>query len=828
MGEVYRARDPRLGRDVAIKVLPASLTNDPDRLKRFEQEARAAGVLNHPNVTIVYDIGQHDGAPYVVQELLEGQILRAELAGGRFSSRKAIEYAIQIAQGLAAAHEKGIVHRDLKPENVFVTRDGRLKILDFGLAKLTQVEGSGSVSKLPTATEPGVVMGTVGYMSPEQIKTGPVDARSDIFALGVILYEMLSGQRPFRGDSPGETMAAILKEDPPDLSVTNRNISPGLERLVRHCLEKNPERRFQSARDLAYNLESLSTVSGSAAATPARRASRLSRRTALAAAALLAVALAAGWALGAFGRNASAPSYKRLTFRRGTVVGARFAPDGQTVVYTASWDGQPFRVFATRAGSMESRGLQLPDARVLAISPTGELAICISHETTWTSAGTLARVPLEGGAPRELLEDVSVADWSPDGRDLAVVHIVGGKNRLEFPIGKVLYETAQPIDSVRFSPRGDRLAVSQEPGSVVVVELSGKATTLLEGWNGTGNVAWRPDGSEIWFGGGKPGEKIAIYAVKLSGRVRLVRREAGGIFIHDISRQGRVLLNDYFWNNSLVALPAGETAERELSWMDQPWVNAISSDGRAVVFDEPGEAGGDTGAAIYLRALDGSAAVRLGDGHGLAFSPDGRWLLSLPSMSSDTYVLLPTRIGQPRQLKHPGFALGHFGRFFPDGKRILFLARTGSGSWRYYVQNLEGGDPHAISPEGTSAGYDSIAAMSPEGRFVAAPGPDSKIALYPVDSGAPRPLPGAEAGEDPILWSSDDRSVYAYRRNEAPARVFQIDIASGRRELWKTIAPSDRSGLLTIDNIVMTPDARSYAYSYTRILTSLELAEGLR
>src|SRR5262245_37186912 len=290
MGEVYRARDPRLSREVAIKVLPASFSSDPDRLKRFEQEARAAGVLNHPNVTGVYDIGSHEGAPYVVQELLEGETLRAELAGGRFSPRKAIDYAIQISQGLAAAHEKGIVHRDLKPENLFVTKEGRVKILDFGLAKLTQVGSSGNASTLPTATDPGLVMGTLGYISPEQIKNEPADARSDLFALGVILYEMLSGQRPFRGNSPGETMAAILKEDPPDLSVTNQNVSPGLERLVRHCLEKTPERRFQSARDLAYDLETLTAASLTLpAAVASRRFPFLGALTAVAVVAALAL-----------------------------------------------------------------------------------------------------------------------------------------------------------------------------------------------------------------------------------------------------------------------------------------------------------------------------------------------------------------------------------------------------------------------------------------------------------------------------------------------------------------------------------------------------------
>ncbi|HEY6929485.1 MAG TPA: WD40 repeat domain-containing serine/threonine protein kinase, partial [Thermoanaerobaculia bacterium] len=477
MGEVYRAKDPRLGRDVAIKVLPASFSKDPDRLKRFEQEARSAGILNHPNVTIVYDVGQHDGAPYVVQELLEGETLRSELSGGRFSSRKAIDYAIQISQGLAAAHEKSIVHRDLKPENLFVTREGRVKILDFGLAKLIHVEGSASASNLPTATEPGIVMGTLGYISPEQIKNDPADGRSDIFALGAILYEMLSGQRAFRGDSTAEIMVTILKEDPSDLSLTNQNVNPGLERLVRHCLEKNPERRFQSARDLAYDLETLSTVSGTAPAIPRGAPSRRWRKP-LAAAALLLLGVLAGWSLHTFGKKPPAPSYKRLTFRRGTVFTARFTPDGQTVVYSGAWEGEPARIFATRAGSLESRALQLADARVLAVSQTGELAIQLGRQTVWESIGTLARVPLDGGAPRELLENVVAADWSPDGRELAVVHRVDANDRLEFPIGKILYESAEGIQSVRFSPRGDRLAISQDDNSIVSIDLSGKATVL--------------------------------------------------------------------------------------------------------------------------------------------------------------------------------------------------------------------------------------------------------------------------------------------------------------------------------------------------------------
>jgi serine/threonine protein kinase len=350
MGEVYRARDVRLNRDVAIKVLPAAFVRDAERLRRFQQEAQAVAALNHPNILAVHDFGEHDGSPYLVTELLEGETLREKLRPGALPVRKATEYGAQVARGLAAAHEKGIVHRDLKPENVFVTRDGRVKILDFGLAKLIQPEGAvlHDAATLASRTEPGVVMGTVGYMSPEQVKGETADHRSDLFSFGAILYEMLSGKRAFHGDTAVETMSAILKQDPPELTETNRTVPPALERVVRHCMEKNPEERFQSARDVAFNLETLSEISSSSGAVRAVKVPRHRFGVFPVLTGLLLVAVIAG--LWLWPRSQPAvPVFHRLTYQSGTVNSARFSPDGHTVVYSASWQGRPSQIYSTRA-----------------------------------------------------------------------------------------------------------------------------------------------------------------------------------------------------------------------------------------------------------------------------------------------------------------------------------------------------------------------------------------------------------------------------------------------------------------------------------------------
>jgi hypothetical protein len=639
MGEVYRARDERLKRDVAIKVLPASLSQDPDRLKRFEQEAQAAGVLNHPNITAVYDLGSHEGSPYIVTELLEGETLRSRLAAGPLPVRKAIDYAIQIAKGLSAAHEKGIVHRDLKPENLFVTKDGRVKILDFGLAKLKTEKDGETQTDLRTVsgTEPGVVLGTMGYMSPEQVRGKAADRRSDLFSFGAILYEMLSGQRAFRGDTAADTITAILTKEPPDLTQTNRDLHPGLERIVRHCLEKNPEERFESARDVAFDLETLSGVSTPRAAVDALAAPTRRRRLPLV---LAAVAVTAGVAALAYvaGKKAGhvAPaSFRQLTFRRGLVGSARFAPDGQTVLYSASWDGKPIEIFITRLDSPESRPFGLGGAELLSVARSGEMAVSLGRRASipFTRTGTLARLGMTGGgSPKEVLEDIQYSDWSPDGQSLAVVRNLGGKVRLEFPAGKVLYETAGWISHPRVSPDGEIVAFLDHPvqgddgGSAAIVDRSGKRRSLSDYFASAQGLCWSPDGKEIWFTAASVGFNRGLYAATRAGKARMLTQGTGGLTVEDASKDGRVLMVQDRSRQGISALmPAGEK-ERDFSWLDWSLIRDLSPDGQTLLFGESGEGGGP-GYSAYVRKADGSPAVRLGPGTLSASPPTvgSRW-----------------------------------------------------------------------------------------------------------------------------------------------------------------------------------------------------------
>ena len=830
MGEVYRAKDARLGRDVAIKVLPAAVASDSDRRARFEGEARAASALNHPNILTIYDIGESGGTVFIAMELVEGRTLRELLASGDpMATKKLLDVAVQISEGLAKAHASGIVHRDLKPENVMVSREGFVKILDFGLAKLTEIAPQ-EASVLPTAvaapTQPGTVMGTAGYMSPEQASGQSVDFRSDQFSLGSILYEMAAGQKAFQRKTGAETLVAIIREEPEPLSQAAPKAPAPVRWIVERCLAKDPEERYASTKDLARDLRNLrdhlteTSVSGALQAADPVKAPR--RGWAVPALATLAAGLVAGWFLHTipFGRIPTPAELKRLTFARGSIQSARFAPDGQTIVYSAAWEGRPPEIFTTRADSSESRSLGLPSADVLAVSSKGELAISLGRRYTFgfQTIGTLARVPLAGGAPRELLENVEDADWSPDGERLAVARVVGNRGRVEYPIGKVLYDNAGWVGNVRVSPDGKLVAFIDHPqkgdniGAVKIVDTSGRLR--LTGPFAQLSLAWSPRGDAVWSGG-----RGSVTATSLSGETRQVWLAPGGAAL-DIARDGRALLLQNVSRREIVGRAKGETAERNLSWLDWSFPAAISRDGKTLLFSEQNVDGG----AIYMRKLDGSPAVRIGTGGAIDFSPDGQWVLASPRFQGDQFELLPTGAGEPRLLEKTSLGCQSAG-WLPDGKRFVASCNEPDHGYRIYLNDLAGGKPRPITPEGVSFIF---AAVSPDGKTFVANGPDRKLAIYPVEPGEPRPLAGSEIDDVPLQWTADGRGIFVYRPSPPPLRVEIIDPSTGRRTLWKELSPPDPSGVEQMGPIMMAPDESAYAYSYRRGLDDLYLATGLR
>ncbi|HET7452796.1 MAG TPA: protein kinase, partial [Thermoanaerobaculia bacterium] len=832
MGEVYRARDAKLHREVAVKVLPESIASDPDALARFEREARAVAALNHPNILSIFDFGSHEGNVFAVMELLEGATLREKLDAGALPQRRAVEIATAIARGLAAAHEKGVVHRDLKPENVFLTEDGRVKVLDFGLAKkLGPEEAQTNAPTTPAATEPGTVMGTVGYMSPEQVRGRTVDHRSDIFSFGAVFYEMLSGRRAFRGDSAVETMSAILKEEPPELVETGKSVSPSLDRIVRHCLEKSPAARFQSAGDIAFDLDALSGTSQSQPAIAARARSRGWWK--IPAAIAVAVALVGlGIAMGRRGRRGP-PEYQQLTFQRGTIVSARFAPDGATILYGAAWSGRPFEVFSVRPESQLSRPLGFA-GDILAISPSGDMALSLGRRyiSSFDSAGTLAEAPLSGGAPREMADNVEWATWTQDGKTLAIARRVGTGDALEYPIGKTIFTATGWIGRPRFSPAGDRIALEDHPffggdgGDGVVIDTSGKVRTRSATFASLQGICWSADG-EVLVTGAKSGGNRRLWALDSSGTEREIDAVPGILTLMDAQR-GRVLLSRDSMRVGAVGQMAGDVAEREYSYLDYTAVRELSPDGKILLFDEDAEGGGSKGSVYVLRAGEASP-VRIADGNSFSLSPDAKWALTVgavPDREHFGFVLVPTGVGTPVAMP---VIRGSFlwCDWMPDGKDLLYEAADDGRPPRIWLQNIATGKTHSITGEGVDLLLYSHP-ISPDGRFVIGRGADRALHLYPIAGGAPQPLPNVQPGEQPLRWSGDGKSLYVYTPGPPPGRVELVRLSDGHRERWRDLAPEDPAGVVFIRPPLITPDGKHYVYSYTRVLSELFLVRGLR
>ncbi len=841
MGEVYRARDVRLGRTVALKIIIASLGTPAD-VQRFELEARATGAITHPHIVALHDVGEFDGAPYLVTELLQGETLRARLNRGPIPAAKAVEYARQIAGGLAAAHDRGIVHRDLKPENIFVTTDGHVKILDFGVAKMRPAVApdAQTIERASNLTAAGSVVGTVRYMSPEQVRGDEVDHRSDVFSFGSVLYEMLTGRPAFKGPSSVETMHAILNGEPAPVDASPGGVPAGLAFIVRQCLEKDPRERFQSARDLELQLAAMSsgrmpTGTTTAVAVAAPRRSRWLVPTLAAAVAALLAATAAWAIFSQRGRAVSAPDFRQLTYRRGYIDAARFTGDGHTVVYSASWDGAPVQPFTMRLESPESRPLDMNAASLLAVSPSGEVAVSLNGQSIarLLQIGTLARVPIMGGTPREILKGVVQADWSPDGTAMAVIRVANGKYRLEYPIGTLLYENSGGLADARVSRDGKTVAFTEHPalpddrGDICVVGADRVKHVLSAGWASVTGLAWSPRGDEIWFTASEIGPNASLWAVAPGGTARALLRSPGRATILDVAPDGQALLAEGRLRFMMAYRDAPQATDRILSWLDASIASDLSPDGSTVVFDEEGEGSRSHGYSIYLRHSDGSPALRLGDGFAASLSPDGQRVAALTADAPPAVTILPTGAGEPQTMAR-GPIVGYSAvAWTPDSQSIVFAGHEQGHADRLYVQDLKGGMPRPVSQEGFS--FPSYTApVSPDGRTIVASDASGQIVKLSLGDASVRPLAGAEPGDWVMRWTGDGQAVFVARRQDRPASIWRVAAEGGRRDRVLTLAPSDQAGYTAVMSVQITPDGRRLLYSFGQNLMELYLVRGLQ
>jgi serine/threonine protein kinase/Tol biopolymer transport system component len=849
MGEVYRARDSRLGRDVALKILPDDAAGDPERIRRFEQEARAASALNHPNIVVIYETGQAlpagrtEPVRYIAMELLEGEPLNALLAGGGLPLKRTLNYASQIADGLARAHESGIVHRDLKPSNIVVTGDEHLKILDFGLAKLRPLSAQEKTLELtadPTLTSPGTVLGTVGYMSPEQVRGEPATPASDQFAFGCIVFEMLTGQRPFQRSSPAETLSAIMRDEPPDLEELSPNAPLPIRWIVERCLSKSPRERYASTRDLARDLQKLreSSTEASMRSLSVKLKSPRGRRTlrAAAAAALIA-AVAAGSAIFLFERLRSAPppTFQRLTFRHGVVWRALFAPNTSSILFTAAWEGKPTRTYLTLP---ETAGLdRVLDAEPqipMAYSPDGsELLVLLgAFRPALLVTGTLARMPALGGTPRRILENAGWADWSRDGKRLAVVRNTESERILELRdadggLPKALFRTSGAITWVRFSPDGRQVAFIHHSerwdvgGEVRIVGLDGAAAkALTPRLNSCWGLDWNARTGEIWLSGIQ-GDRNMLWSLKTSGRLRVLAVFPEDSVLESVqAATGRCLLSSNMERGGLVVRQAGGQP-RDLSWLSYSRIADISPDGKSILFFDYAKT--QRTAGTWIRPVDGGDATRLSEWDAGRFSPDGRWVIGSAQAAGSQeaqLALFPVETGQGRLLPTPGVAVDE--PSFAGADTILFVGLKDGKRQVWMIQT----DGRGAKPIGAQ---DCDLPMSNPSRtaFVCQGSAGHVLFVYPRDGG-----PGRRLLERPTggrfwyaRWNDRGDRIFAVSQDR---EFFTLDASTGQVLSRETLPLPQLEGYAELITAAFNADASIQAYSLNLYSSNLYLVSDLR
>ncbi len=829
MGEVYRARDTRLDRDVAVKVLPQHLSSNADVRARFEREARAVSSLNHPHICTLFDVGREGETDYLVMELIEGESLADRLRKGALPAADSLRIGEQIAAALERAHRAGVVHRDLKPGNIMLPKSGA-KLMDFGLARAGSGAGGASsaspLTQSPTVAAPltaeGAIVGTVQYMAPEQLQGNEADARSDLWALGCVLHEMVSGQPAFAGANPASLIASILKETPRPLAELVPLAPPALDRVVRQCLAKDPDERWQTASDLRRELAWIAEP-GSSAALRAQSSqgaaiapSRGRERMAWTLATVAAIVAAGALAMLAFSAShvALEPTINEVTYRPSAIFRAAYGPDGKTIVYSAATEGNLPRLYVLRPETPQPQAFGEPGTHLLSISSQGELAVLTGAQ--WSGHrlfhGTLARMPLGGGTPREVLENVRDAAWAPDGAQLAIIRDVAGKDHLEYPIGHLLCESDGYMSDLRISPAGDKIAFFDHPtrfddrGSLNVVDLQGKKTMLSDGYWGEEGIAWARDGKEVIFSGSKSGSGWTIYAITLQGKQRMALQSAGGQTIHDVSASGQWLTSRDHQSWGVFARTPANAEDADDSWLDESLYPFLSHDAKVIAFTEQGRVGGNNYVSC-LRKLDGSDVVRLGEGLTWDVSADGKKVVSMVS-SPPQIVVYPTGAGEPLRLERGGIEnYGVDGHFMTGADSVFFYANEPGRAPRYFVQGVAGGKPRAVTPEGTSNGV-----ISPDHHFVLAKSADGRFMVYPLVGGEPRAVPALGAVDHVCGISADGRAVFAQVMGPVPAAVDRIDLATSQRRPFKSVAPLDRVGLLGVFVTSVTDDERSYAY----------------
>ena len=594
--------------------------------------------------------------------------------------------------------------------------------------------------------------------------------------------------------------------------------------------------KLDVATPLAATVNGNVAVPDATTATPPEVAIRKSppgpvrKYVAFAALALL-VAIGLGFLAGKLSSHSPPPLFRRLSFRRGYIPSARFGVDSKTVVYSAAWGGSQPELFSTRSDSSESRSLALGPATLLAISTTGQMAIARAPRLLGAVpfyTGTLAEAPLAGGAARDLLDDVLAADWGSSGKEVAVVRMVSGHCRLEFPLGRVLYESKGFISNVRISPKRNLIAFLDHPighddgGLVAVVDLESKKTSLTHVWEMVDGLAWSPKGDEVWFTAAESGAALSLYAVSLSGRQRIIERIGARLVLQDISLDGRVLLTEENLRHGIVGFSSNDGKERDLGWLDYSFLSGgISEDGTSILFSEQ-SAGFGSNYAACIRKMDGSPAVRLGEGLALSLSPDGKWVLALHP-NPRALFLLPTGAGQMKRLQPGGIEQG-WGQWFPDGKHVLVQGNAPGRPQRSYIQSADGGQPRPFTPESVQGFL-----ISKDGKQVIARGPEEGVfSIYPVDGGEPRRLAGIEKADFGFRWDADGQTLYVARDAESSAEIYRVNLLTGERTFWKKIVPADTAGMLEIENVSVSRNGAEVVYGYARITSDLYVVDGLK